>query len=120
MKALYSALAGFWQGDIPGLNSPVELLEDAVVIQFVRPPNRIDLLSSIDGVGFDEAWNARITSEILAVSEGIPVPVYILSLDSLIKNKAATARAKDLDADRNPAMHPPMGFAFLSETQTLQ
>lgn len=96
-KALYAALAEFWEGDVPGIGSPGELLEDAIVVQFGRPPNRIDLLSSIDGVSFDEAWDSRISAEIDTGTGDAPVPVFILGLSSLLKNKAATARAKDLD-----------------------
>lgn len=96
-KALYAALTEFWDGDIPGISTVDELIEEAIVVQFGRPPHRIDLLSSIDGVGFDEAWDTRVTVEIAAEPDGEPVPVFILGLGALLKNKAATARAKDLD-----------------------
>lgn len=97
VRALYAALTEFWDGDIPGIHAPEELLEEAIVVQFGRPPNRIDLLSSIDGAGFDEAWQTRVTAEIAAEHGGSPVPVSIVGLGTLLKNKAATARAKDLD-----------------------
>jgi hypothetical protein len=32
-----------------------------VIVQFGRPPNRIDLLNHIDGVSFAEAWASRVT-----------------------------------------------------------
>lgn len=96
-KALYAALAEFWDGDIPGINTPDELIEEAIVVQFGRPPNRIDLLSSINGVGFEEAWDTRVTLEFAPELGGEPIPVFILGLGALLKNKAATARAKDLD-----------------------
>jgi len=97
VKSLYAALTEFWDGDIPGLAAPDELLESAIVVQFGRPPNRIDLLSSIDGVGFDEAWGGRVTAEMVSEPGANPVPVFFISLGPLLKNKAATARAKDLD-----------------------
>ncbi|MBN8246658.1 MAG: hypothetical protein J0L84_04360 [Verrucomicrobia bacterium] len=97
VKSLYAALREFWDGDVPGITVPEELLEDSIVVQFGRPPNRIDLLSSIDGVGFDEAWDARVTAEMASESGAEPVPVFVLGLGPLLKNKAATARAKDLD-----------------------
>lgn len=96
-RALYAALLEFWEGDVPGIASPSELLEDAIVVQFGRPPNRIDLLSSIDGVSFEEAWNTRVDAEMDSGKGETPVPVFILGLSSLLKNKAATARAKDFD-----------------------
>lgn len=97
VKALFEALTEFWEGDIPGIHSPDELLEEAIVVQFGRPPNRIDLLSSIDGVDFHEAWDNRVTVEFAANSDGQPVPIFILGLATLLKNKSATARPKDLD-----------------------
>lgn len=96
-NALYAALHSFWDGDIPGVASVDELLEDAIVVQFGRPPNRIDLLSSIDGVAFEEAWSARVTAELSAKPGDDPIPVFILGFEALLKNKAASARAKDLD-----------------------
>lgn len=36
-----------------------DFLQPAQVIQLGRPPNRIDLLTSISGVGWEEAWAAR-------------------------------------------------------------
>ncbi|MBL9175145.1 MAG: hypothetical protein JNL10_16520 [Verrucomicrobiales bacterium] len=97
VRALYAALTEFWDGDIPGIHAPDELLEEAIVIQFGRPPNRIDLLSSIDGAGFEEAWNTRVIVEIAAEPDEKPVPVFNLGLETLLKNKAAAARPKDLD-----------------------
>jgi hypothetical protein len=97
VEALYAALSEFWDGDIPGIACAGELLEDAIVVQFGRPPNRIDLLSSIDGVAFEEAWNARVTVEMCDKPGDNPIPVFIIGLAALLKNKAASARAKDLD-----------------------
>lgn len=60
------------------------------VIQLGRPPNRIDLLASISGVDFDEAWTGRKMGEL----DGLSVP--FLGLDALLKNKLASGRDKDL------------------------
>jgi len=56
-----------------------------------RPPTRVDLIASIDGVGFDEAWSARRTWRL---DEGLLVPV--IGLDALIRNKRAAGRPQDL------------------------
>jgi hypothetical protein len=64
------------------------------VIQFGRPPNRIDLLSSIDGVTFEEAWDTRLEVEFAG---GGNLTVAILSLEKLLQNKRASGRPKDLD-----------------------
>jgi predicted nucleotidyltransferase len=66
------------------------LLEPGKVLQLGRPPNRIDLLTSIEAVGFEEAWK---DSEVVDV-DGLRIRV--LGLDSLLKNKQAVARPKDL------------------------
>src|SRR4051812_36368317 len=36
-----------------------DFLEPGIVIQLGRPPNRIDLLTSIDAVTFDQAWAGK-------------------------------------------------------------
>ena len=59
------------------------------VIQLGVPPNRIDLLTSISGVEFDEAWEGRVRTEI----DG--VPLFIIGMESFIKNKKATGRTQD-------------------------
>lgn len=61
-----------------------------VVFQMGNPPWRIDILTSIGGVTFDEAWPER---EEWSVEE-LPVPV--LSRRHLILNKRTVGRTKDL------------------------
>mgnify|MGYP007073182137 CR=1 FL=1 len=65
-------------------------LEPDQVIQLGRPPNRIDLLTGISGVAFDEAWPDRDHAE----WDGIRVP--ILGRRHLLANKRASGRPKDL------------------------
>lgn len=60
------------------------------VCQMGLPPRRIDLLTRIDGVDFDQAWNGRAT----IVYAGRQLPV--LGLDALVANKRASGRPKDL------------------------
>jgi len=60
------------------------------VIQLGLPPRRIDLLTAISGVEFEEAWEARVLRPI----DSRQVP--FLSRDLLIANKRATGRTKDL------------------------
>lgn len=61
-----------------------------VVFQIGVVPNRIDLLTSISGVEFDEAWGKRI---IVSVS-GVDVPT--IGREELIRNKRAAGRPRDL------------------------
>lgn len=60
-----------------------------VVLQIGVPPRRIDVLTSIDGVEFGEAWADRREVEV----EGLFVPV--ISKGHLIRNKEATGRPRD-------------------------
>ncbi|HUP01413.1 MAG TPA: hypothetical protein VM737_07840 [Gemmatimonadota bacterium] len=67
-----------------------DLVAAEIVIQIGVSPNRIDILTSITGVSFQEAWANRIEVRI----EGITVPV--LGRDELIRNKRAVGRPRDL------------------------
>ncbi len=68
-----------------------DLLRAGTVIQFGLPPNRIDLLTSLTGLpDFDEAWAER--SEHTVRSTEVP----FLGRRSLVANKRATGRTKDL------------------------
>jgi hypothetical protein len=60
------------------------------LIQLGRPPNRIDLLTSISGITTDEAFATKIAAEL----DGIPV--FVLSKDALIRNKRAVGWPQDL------------------------
>lgn len=92
---LFAVLAEFWNGLIPGIKTVEELLEDGVIFQFGRPPHRIDLMNRIDGVNFAEAWRSRIRVR-LKTGSGL-VPAFYIGARTLLKNKTATARPKDLD-----------------------
>lgn len=61
-----------------------------VVLQIGVPPRRIDVITSIDGVDFDEAWPRRQEVDV----EGIPVPV--IGREDLIRNKEASGRPRDM------------------------
>lgn len=59
-------------------------------IQLGRQPSRIDILTSIDAVEFDDAYANRRTVK----AEGLTLPV--IGLPELLTNKRATARPQDL------------------------
>ncbi len=64
-----------------------------IVYQMGVPPQRIDILTSISGVDFEQAWPDRLT---LQIDE---LMVHVIGLHHLIANKLASGRAKDqLDA----------------------
>jgi len=59
------------------------------VIQIGIAPNRIDILTDIDGVDFEEAWQNKKIKQIEDIN------INFLDLKDLIKNKSSTQRAKD-------------------------
>ncbi|HZM51949.1 MAG TPA: hypothetical protein VFE68_15705 [Vicinamibacteria bacterium] len=67
-----------------------DLTRSDQVVQIGLPPRRIDILTSISGVPFEEAWADRMTHEV----EGLAIP--FIGRAALVKNKRATGRAKDL------------------------
>lgn len=60
------------------------------IVQLGVPPNRIDLLTAIDGVSFADAWAGRVAGR---YGEQ---PVFYLGLDELRRNKRASGRPQDL------------------------
>lgn len=67
-----------------------DLTEPDLVFQIGVEPRRIDILSSITGVTFEEAWKDRIQVEI----DGLELPV--LGRAALVTNKRALGRKQDL------------------------
>jgi hypothetical protein len=70
--------------------SPADLATPDVVFQIGVSPVRIDILTSISGVTFDEAWPARVPSRYA------DQPICVLSREHLIQNKIASGRLQDL------------------------
>lgn len=60
------------------------------VLQLGRVPNRIDVLTEVTGLAFDEAWSSRVP----ALLDGLPVA--FVSREALVQNKRAAGRPKDL------------------------
>lgn len=67
-----------------------DLSKPGTVYQIGLPPRRIDLLTEIDGVNFDEAWQSRTISQVYALE------APFLGRDALLRNKKASGRPKDL------------------------
>ncbi len=63
---------------------------EGVVFQIGVPPLRIDIVTKIDGVSFDQAYPNRTIEEI----EGLKIP--LISRADLIVNKKASGRKQDL------------------------
>ena len=60
------------------------------IIQLGLPPARIDIITSISGVSWDEAEGGKIAGSCGGV------PVYFIGREQFITNKQATGRQKDL------------------------
>src|SRR5262249_23322113 len=67
-----------------------DLVDEDTVFQIGVAPVRIDILSGIDGVAFEDAWQRRVIADL----GSIKAPV--LSLVDLATNKRAAGRPKDL------------------------
>jgi hypothetical protein len=87
-ERLLSALADFGFGSL-GLTI-ADFTSPGRIVQLGVAPNRIDLLTAIDGVTFDEAWAHRVAGPFGAAT------VDYIGLGDLIRNKQASARPQDL------------------------
>jgi hypothetical protein len=67
-----------------------DLTRQGTVFQIGLPPLRIDIITAIDAVSFDEAWSARLLTKFA------DLPTAVLSREHLIRNKRATGRTQDL------------------------
>jgi len=66
-----------------------DLLQPSQVIQIGLPPRRIDILTSITGVDFEDAWIGKVSHDV----GGLTVP--FLGRAELVRNKRATGRTRD-------------------------
>jgi hypothetical protein len=74
-----------------GFTAPLgKFLEENSVVRMGVPPNRVEILTTIDGVSFEECYPLRVTSLIDGIS------VNVISLPHLRLNKKASGRLKDL------------------------
>jgi hypothetical protein len=67
-----------------------DFLEPRTIVELGHPPNRIDLVTSISGVEFEDAWQHRVS----IVVEGLTL--LVVDKPTLMANKAASGRPKDL------------------------
>lgn len=87
-ERIISALQRFGFGDLELDTS--DLLEPDSIIQLGYPPVRIDLITSMDGVSFNECHSTRVE----AIIDDVSVP--FIDLLHLKQNKEATGRYQDL------------------------
>jgi len=95
VSRLWTALREFWAGSVPGLEKAEELADPEIIVQFGRPPNRIDLIASLKTVDFEQAWSNRVHEQVDI--DGEMVPVWLLGLGELKQSKREAGRPKDLE-----------------------
>jgi predicted nucleotidyltransferase len=76
--------------DVPNLSANLFTQENQIT-RLGAPPIRIEILTSISGVSFEECYKNRQT---ISVNE---LEVNIIGLEDLKKNKLAAGRFRDLD-----------------------
>lgn len=77
-----------------------DLATPGKIFMLGRKPWRIDILTQIDGVTFDEAWAGKIEAKFTES------PLFVIGREQLITNKKASGREKDL---RDVAMLEELG-----------
>ena len=82
------ALAEFGMA-LPDL-SESDFAQPGQIVQLGLPPVRIDLITSITGVSWEEAWRGRVSGEMGGHL------THFLGVREFIANKKATGRPKDL------------------------
>lgn len=87
-QRVWKALAEFGAplGDV----TEEDFSKPGVVFQIGVEPSRIDILTHIDGVEFDEAWEGREKTILNSI------PVCVLGRKHFIRNKKAVGRPKDV------------------------
>ncbi|HME00380.1 MAG TPA: nucleotidyltransferase [Terriglobia bacterium] len=89
--ALFHSLAEFGAPLNRDGVTPETFTQDQITYQIGIAPVRIDILTHISGVHFQDAWRKRVESTFFGV------PVQFISLDDLIANKKAAGRSGDLE-----------------------
>ncbi len=64
--------------------------EPRVTVQLGVPPNRIDVLTAVTGLSFEDAWLRRVESTFGDQR------IWVIGREDLARNKRATARPQDL------------------------
>lgn len=89
-QRVFDALAGFGAPLEAAGVTAADFTQPGAVYQIGLPPRRIDVLTAISGLTFDEAWASRITAEIDGRT------VSFIGREALLKNKEASGRPKDV------------------------
>ena len=69
---------------------PNDLMEEEIVVEIGREPLKIQILTGIDGVNFEECYKNKVLFD---AGNGLSIP--FIAFKDLLKNKSASPRAKD-------------------------
>ncbi|HXM41855.1 MAG TPA: hypothetical protein VN924_11415 [Bryobacteraceae bacterium] len=67
-----------------------DLTQPNIVFQFGMAPARVDVMTTTDAVTFPEAWKSRVETHLSGI------PISVISLEDLIRNKEMASRDADL------------------------
>ena len=87
-ERLCAALANFGFADLAGATEQFATPERLATLG--HPPLRIDIMTSIDGVSFEEGWAGRLEAKLGEYA------VPFLGREEFLRNKRASGRPKDL------------------------
>ena len=94
-SGVFDALARFGAPLESAGVTAADFTQPGAVCQIGLPPRRVDVLTEISGVTFDEAWTSRVGGEVEGRTVGF------IGRAALLKNKEASGRPKDIaDAAR--------------------
>lgn len=86
-KRMFAALKEFG-APLVGL-TPADFMQKGYFYQMGRPPLRVDIMMSIPGIEFDEAWENR---EVVELDD---LKIFFISRLDLVRAKEASARPQD-------------------------
>lgn len=86
-ERVIAALNSFGFGTVGITTSDLD--SEGKILQLGFPPNRVDLITSIDGVSFNQVWESRVEGDFGSER------VYYIGLNELILNKRAADRPQD-------------------------
>ena len=67
-----------------------DFMKEDMIIQIGYEPNRIDILTSVTGISFEDCYSQKVRAEFDDIT------VDFIDIRNLRKNKAASGRGKDL------------------------